>query len=1098
MGGPGQPIALAGSSVSVRGSFGNTIGGTTPGARNIISGSVSLGGHPVPGQIANNVLQGNYIGTDVTGEVALGGGGVQLSGIGNIVGGTVPGAGNLISGNSGVGLLISFDGSSPLGGGRHVVQGNRIGTDKDGTSPVANRGDGISIFNSGTTIGGLEPGAGNLISGNGGNGILLTRGGPSSSPAVTGNLIQGNFIGTQANGVGPLGNLGDGINVADTGGIGAVNNSIGGLASGAGNVIAYNGGNGLNVLGGTRIAILSNSIFSNAKLGIDLNGDGPTPNDTGDGDGGNNNLQNFPVLTSISNTGGNVTTQGTLNSRPNSTYRLEFLTHIITATATDAQGNTSEFSGRQPNASPGETANLSVAISDAPDPALAGELLTYDITVANTGPDDATNVTVLDTWPAGATFASATLSQGVYGLVGTAVVGSLGTITRGSTATVHITVVPTTTGVITNSVRVASDQFDPDTTNNTVSASTTIIPGADLSVTKSAGAVGRIGVGSEIPFTLTVSNHGPSPASAVRLTDTLPASMTFDHFFGGITGTYSAGVVTWDFGSLASGASRTVLFSAIINEVGISTDIAQVASTTGDPNPANNIATLDVRALPTADLALTKTAAPSPAHVGERLTYTLTVSNSGPSDAEGVVLTDTLPETVTFDSASSSQGSFVLAAGMVTFDLGVLSSGSAVSVEIVVKPTVAGTFLFNSAVVSASRTLDVNPGDNETALETIVSAPYPAALYGAAQRFGGASILYAIDPATGAAAPVGPIGFDRISGMDFEPRTGILYATGNRPGTNTHVLITIDPSTGVGTEVGPTDINSINFNNTATDISFRSSDGALFAYLRRNSDLAIINLATGRATFIGSTFAAGSAGNGLAFSPGDTLYHADEIELDTLDPETGLATLLVPLSFSAPADTFPRINAMDFDPTTSVLFGSLSDGFGGDENYLATVDIVSGVVSIIGSTAAGLDAIAFFPTPTSSNQPPALARIGDLTSDEGVLFSQTGSFVDPDGGDSWAATVDYGDGSGLQALALSGTAFQLSHVFADDGVYPVMVKVIDSQGGVGTDTGHVTVRNVAPVLANLSATTIDENGVTALTGKIIDPGTLDTFTLEVN
>src|SRR5207245_4254069 len=106
-------IALAGSSVSVRGSFGNTIGGTTPGARNIISGSVSLGGHPVPGQIANNVLQGNYIGTDVTGEVALGGGGVQLSGIGSIVGGTVPGAGNRVSGNSGARRLISAEGATP-------------------------------------------------------------------------------------------------------------------------------------------------------------------------------------------------------------------------------------------------------------------------------------------------------------------------------------------------------------------------------------------------------------------------------------------------------------------------------------------------------------------------------------------------------------------------------------------------------------------------------------------------------------------------------------------------------------------------------------------------------------------------------------------------------------------------------------------------------------------------------------------------------------------------------------------------------------------------------------------------------------------------
>jgi hypothetical protein len=434
----------------------------------------------------------------------------------------------------------------------------------------------------------------------------------------------------------------------------------------------------------------------------------------------------------------------------------------------------------------------------------------------------------------------------------------------------------------------------------------------------------------------------------------------------------------------------------------------------------------------------------------------------------------------------------------VTFDVGNLPSGAVVTAYIVVIPTVAGTILTNSAEVAASGTLDPNPFDNQAILETIVSAPYPAVLYGAAQLFGGPSVLYAIDLATGAAAPVGPIKFNRISGMDFDPISGILYATGQDPETGTHLLITIDPRTGAGTEVGPTDINSINSNNTVTDISFRNSDGMLFAYLGNNRDLATIDLATGQATGIGSTFAGGNAGNGLAFSPDGRLYHADNIDLDTLDSGTGLATLLVPLSFSPPADNFPRINAMDFDPNTGILFVSLNDG-SGEENYLSTIDIITGAVSVIGPTVGGLDAIAFFGTPAEEvNQPPALGLIVDVTLAEGALFSQTGSFVDPDIGDSWTATVDYSDGSGVQALALSGTTFQLSHVFADDGVYPLVVMVLDSEGGVGTDTADLTVQNVAPVLANLSATTIDENGITTLMGRFVDPGTLDTFILDVN
>jgi hypothetical protein len=137
-------------------------------------------------------------------------------------------------------------------------------------------------------------------------------------------VVQGNFIGTDISGTQLLGNAGDGVFVTFS-----INNTIGGLVATAGappgNLIAGNGGRGVGVTSGTtRLAVLGNSIFSNGGLGIDLNRDGATPNDHCDGDLGVNDLQNYPVITSASFSGSNVTLSGTLDSVPNTTFRIEF------------------------------------------------------------------------------------------------------------------------------------------------------------------------------------------------------------------------------------------------------------------------------------------------------------------------------------------------------------------------------------------------------------------------------------------------------------------------------------------------------------------------------------------------------------------------------------------------------------------------------------------------------------------------------------------------------------------------------------------------------------------------------------------------------
>ncbi len=266
----------------------------------------------------------------------------------------------------------------------------------------------------------------------------------------------------------------------------------------------------------------------------------------------------------------------------------------------------------------------------------------------------------------------------------------------------------------------------------------------------------------------------------------------------------------------------------------------------------------------------------------------------------------------------------------------------------------------------------------------------------------GESTLYRIDTATGVATPIGSgIGFERVSGLDFHPRTGVLYATGERSdGSNTHVLITVDWKTGVGSEVGPTGVESFlgifQGRNTFTDISFRPSDGTLFAFSVPGVGLATVDLSTGAATQIAFESVQGELGfqandgSALAFSPSGTLFHAAGEQPDgatcsgspplggggapgcpdllhIVDPATSIATIAQELLFPAAPpeatdDRDPRPNAMAFDPKTGVLFASIVYGFrsGGPTNWLGTFDVNTGSVTLLGEMVRGMDALAFF------------------------------------------------------------------------------------------------------------------------------------------
>ncbi len=357
------------------------VGGLTAGARNIISGH---GGNGVFLSGVGSRLQGNFIGTDITGTLALGNSNTGVvAGNGALIGGTTPEARNVIAANGGFGNVALGENNSGVAA---TVQGNYIGTDVTGTKALSsNSQNGITIFTNGHLIGGTAPGARNVISGNV-NGIRVGV----FSGDVTANVILGNLIGLNAQGTGPLPNTQIGVHFAA-----AQTNTLGGLAVGAANKIAFNGGPGVVLTSATRISIRGNSIFGNNGLGIDLDASGVSPNDLNDPDGGANNLQNFPVINTVNSNASSTTILGSLNSTPNTAFQIDFYSNaavdpsghgegalffsttsvttnasgnasidvtfpialpsgrVISATATDPNGNTSEFSAAPASAAAG-------------------------------------------------------------------------------------------------------------------------------------------------------------------------------------------------------------------------------------------------------------------------------------------------------------------------------------------------------------------------------------------------------------------------------------------------------------------------------------------------------------------------------------------------------------------------------------------------------------------------------------------------------------------------------------------------------------------------------------------------------------------------
>jgi hypothetical protein len=1073
-------------------------------------------------------IVGNFIGTDADGLNYEAGDGPAIhivAGNHNVIGGPAPADRNVIAPGA-FGLTATIDLDSGISGD-NVIQGNYIGVNKDGTGPLQGPFGGFAIGiggPGGNTIGGLAPGEGNVILGantsirlterNGGHNKILGNllgtnatgtagfGGflgidvQSSNDEITGNLIsgfstgininpqssaalepgptiRGNKIGTDFTGNLAIPNSGDGISIVRSpdGGI-----TIGGTDPDDGNTIANSGRYGVFVNSGIGpCSILSNSIFANGNLGINLNGDldgffGPvTANDPGDTDTGPNGLQNYPVLNDI--VGGSSTfVTGTLNSTPNTSFRIDFFANddadpsgfgegqiflgaittdptdangdvsftatlhlgagaaqLISATATDPAGNTSEFSAvaavTRINTSP------VIASLDGPTSGAPGQTLGYSGFF--TDPD-------VDTWTGTVNFGDGTGDQPLA-LNPDKTFAFDHTFANGGSHTVVVTVADNYGGVGTISLNVTINA--PPVITSFTGPGTLVF-----------GHVGFFGGAFIDPdpldsWTATV-NFGDGSGDH-------PMDTFSDKTFGNLRGFPSPG-------------AYTVTVTIADNHGGSDTrslDVTVVAPTNTPP-------------------VITRLDGPTLGRPGDTLHYTGEFSDPDPDTWTGLVAG-------TFNGGNSGAVALTLNSDKTfAFDLPV---------------PVGGPFGTNFQFTLTVSVTDNHGGTDSRSIDTTIEnvAPEITTLDGPTTGVRGQSLHYTgsftdSDPdiwtgyvildgsgtQTLALNPDKTFAFDHaFTGLGFHPIQ--VTIADNHGGFSTRILdvtivenhppaVTLDgPSEGVRGQ-------PLHFAGYFTDPDADTWTGTVnFGDGTGNQPLALNP---------NKTFA-------MDHSFADLFFHRVTVTVTDNHGAVGTRMIDVEITTAAPVITIdgPATGA----PNHWLHFtGSFSDpdsqswwdatvvvvGPGGNEqqplvlnsdktfafdhifryngNYLVTVVIVDN------SNAVGQGT---FPI-TIFNAAPVITIDGPTTGAPGQVLHYTGSFSDPDSQSWWDGTVVVvgPGGNDQEAFVLNpDKTFAFDHVFTENGDYFIEAVVVDDSDQAGTSTPlWVTIANAAPVARN--------------------------------
>ncbi len=303
------------------------------------------------------------------------------------------------------------------------------------------------------------------------------------------------------------------------------------------------------------------------------------------------------------------------------TYSNDFPTVNALQSSRTARAGSSDAFVTKVKLDPTTSADLSISMTHWPEPAIAGDDLTYSLSVTNNGPDDAREVLLTDILPGDAAFVSATPNQGTCS--GSSTIScQLGMLINGAGATVDIVVTPNAGGTLDNLAYVTSAVTDPDSNNNVVAQRTAVAPAADLAVFMTARRQDLL------TYSITVTNNGPDVATDVIVRDELPADVRLSSASASQGSCSGTSTITCSLGTLGIAATATVRIVVIPVVATTFTNKTSVTSSAPlDPNVSNNTASA-VTTVTLADFALTMQISPDPAVAGSKLTYTFTISNN--------------------------------------------------------------------------------------------------------------------------------------------------------------------------------------------------------------------------------------------------------------------------------------------------------------------------------------------------------------------------------------------------------------------------------------------------------------------------------------
>jgi uncharacterized repeat protein (TIGR01451 family) len=383
------------------------------------------------------------------------------------------------------------------------------------------------------------------------------------------------------------------------------------------------------------------------------------------------------------------------------------------------------------------SADLTLGKSDAPDPVVAGEDLTYTLTLFNAGPSTAENVVIEDILPAGVTIVSVSGTGGASCVAGAPgdpfqpTTCNFGTLASGlaRNMTVVVNVDPDTRGTLINDARIFSDNLDPDASNDLASASTTVNAEADLNIAK-ADLQDPVIAGEILDYELTVVNAGPSSARNVIVTDVLPAELTFlsatilDGSGECVLADPPTNTVECHIGEILPNAGTPVfieiktMVDASAPDGDIVNNASVISTETSDPNAGDNDTSETTAVITEADLVIDKASNQDTYKPSSQVIYTITVTNNGSSDAQDVVVTDVLPtenHDYLHDTAFCTGGP----SGTATCELGTIPAGGSSAFNLHIKMKGASGSITNTVDVVSSTT-DPDLSNNNDVLENLV------------------------------------------------------------------------------------------------------------------------------------------------------------------------------------------------------------------------------------------------------------------------------------------------------------------------------------------------------------------------------------------